>query len=85
MLKLMRKALRPAGFVFFSAFCDESVDRFEDRDRESPLLHAYYETSYLEGLIEGQGWEIVSFEEPASFVQSSFLCKPQACSTQALR
>jgi len=42
MLKLMRKAVRPDGFLFFSAFCDESVDTFEDRVREERLLHVYY-------------------------------------------
>jgi SAM-dependent methyltransferase len=81
MLQLMRKAVRPDGFLFFSAFCDESVDRFEDRDREKSLLLAYYNRSYLGGLIEAGGWEIVSHEEPGPFIQNSFLCKPAASST----
>lgn len=76
MLTLMRKAVRPGGFLFFSAFCDESVDRFEDRDRENPLHHAYYQTSYLEALVQAGGWQMVSYEAPAPFIQSSFLCKP---------
>ena len=28
---LARKTVRPDGFLFFSAFCDDSVDKFEDR------------------------------------------------------
>ena len=76
MLKLMRKTVRPNGFLFFSAFCDESVDTFEDRVREEPLLHAYYKKSYLEGLIEAEGWKIVSYDEPKPFIMSSFLCTP---------
>ena len=30
---LARKVVRPDGFLFFSAFCDDSVDKFEDRYR----------------------------------------------------
>jgi 2-polyprenyl-3-methyl-5-hydroxy-6-metoxy-1,4-benzoquinol methylase len=40
MLRLMRKAVRPDGFLFFSAFCDESLDTFEDRVPGRPLLNA---------------------------------------------
>jgi hypothetical protein len=80
MLKLIRKAVRPDGFLFFSAFCDESVDTFEDRVREEPLLDAYYKKSYLERLIEAEGWKIVSYEEPGPFIMSSFLCRPAASS-----
>src|SRR5713101_3238608 len=80
MLKLMRKAVRPDVFLFFSAFCDESVDMFEDRNREKRLHLAYYKTSYLGGLIEAEGWKIVSYEEPGPFIMSSFLCRPAASS-----
>jgi SAM-dependent methyltransferase len=80
MLRLMRKAVRPHGRLFFSAFCDESVGTFEDRVPESPLLNAYYNASYLERLIETGGWQIISYEEPppyiTNYIANSFLCKP---------
>jgi hypothetical protein len=64
----MWRAATKNGFLFFSAF--------EDRVREEPLLHAYYQKSYLERLIEAEGWKIVSYEEPRPFIMSSFLCRP---------
>ncbi len=57
MLKLMRKTVRPDGFLFLSVFCDESVDTFEDRVRKEPLLYAHHKKSYLERLIEAEGWK----------------------------
>jgi len=52
-------------FSFSRRFCDEPVDTFEDRVCEEPPLHAYYKKSYLEGLIEAEGWKIVSYESRA--------------------
>ena len=42
MLRLMRKVVREKGSLFFTAFCDGAVKRFEDRRPEKPLLNAYY-------------------------------------------
>ena len=76
MLKLMRKAVRPNGFLFFSAFCSESLDTFEDRVPGEPLLNAYYNPSYLQQLVQAEGWKIPSHEEPGAYIQDSFLCRP---------
>ena len=76
MLRLARRAVRPDGFLFFSAFCDDSVDEFEDRVPNKPLLNAYYNRKYLERLINEAKWAVLSYEEPAGYVMSSFLCKP---------
>ena len=76
MLHLTRKVIRREGFLFFSAFCDDSVAKFEDRVPEKPLSQAYYNKRYLEDLIGQAGWALVSWEEPSAYIMSSFLCKP---------
>jgi SAM-dependent methyltransferase len=76
MLHLTRKVVRREGFLFFSAFCDDSVAKFEDRVPEKPLAKAYYNKRYLEDLIGQAGWALVSWQEPAAYIMSSFLCKP---------
>ncbi|MEO6969355.1 MAG: class I SAM-dependent methyltransferase [Chthoniobacterales bacterium] len=76
LLRLMRKAVYPTGFLYFSAFCDDAVDEFEDRVPESPLLNAYYNGKYLEKIIREAGWELQSHAEPAGYILDSFLCKP---------
>jgi hypothetical protein len=75
MLKLIRMTVCQDGFLLFAAFSDESVDTFEDRVRTEPL-HAYHKKSYLEGLIEAEGWKIVSSAEPRPFIPSSSLGRP---------
>jgi SAM-dependent methyltransferase len=74
--RLARMVVRPDGFLFFSAFCDDAIDKFEDRVPGEPLLNAYYNTGYLEGLISEAGWALVSHEGPAGYILDSFLCKP---------
>jgi SAM-dependent methyltransferase len=76
MLRLARKAIRGDGFLFFSAFCDDSVYKFEDRVPGEPLLNAYYNRGYLQHLINKADWALVSHEPPASYIQDSFLCHP---------
>lgn len=74
--RLARKAVRPDGFLFFSAFCDDTVDKFEDRVPERPLLQAYFNKNYLEESLGQAGWAVVSYEKPAGYMMDSFLCKP---------
>jgi len=76
MLRLARKAIRGDGFLFFSAFCDDSVYRFEDRTPGKPLVNAYYNRGYLQHLINEANWALVSYEPPASYIMDSFLCQP---------
>jgi SAM-dependent methyltransferase len=75
--QLARKAVRPRGFLFFSAFCDDAIDEFEDRVPGKPLLQAYYNKSYLQELVRRAGWTIISVEAPNAYMMDSFLCKPR--------
>jgi 2-polyprenyl-3-methyl-5-hydroxy-6-metoxy-1,4-benzoquinol methylase len=77
-LRFTRKAIRPDGFLFFSAFCDDSIDEFDDRVPDRPLLNAYYNKKYLMKLINETGWVLLSYEQPVGYVMDSFLCRPAA-------
>ena len=76
MLRLTRKAIHSDGFLFFSAFCDDSVQGFEDRVPDKPLVNAYYNREYLQHLINEANWALLSYEPPASYIMDSFLCRP---------
>jgi len=77
-LKLLRQHIRPNGKLFFSAFIDNDLDGFEDRVKDSPLLHAYFGRKYMENLITSAGWRIELFHEadPNSFIQHYIVCSP---------
>ncbi|MDB5092033.1 MAG: hypothetical protein JWO85_134 [Candidatus Eremiobacteraeota bacterium] len=76
MLRLLRKPLRPNGTLFFSAFIDDELTGFEDRDKENPLLLATYGRECMESLIESAGWRIDgSFErDQSNWIQHYFVC-----------
>lgn len=78
LLRLMRKHIRPEGFLVFTAFIDEALQGFEDRNEQS-LLHAYYGRTYMEGLIQQNGWEVKAVYPPdeRTIMQTCFVCKPQ--------
>jgi hypothetical protein len=46
-----------------------------------PLLHADHKKSYLEGLIEAEGWKIASYNEPRPFITKFVLIigPPRRC------
>ena len=76
MLVLARHAVRPSGWFFFSAFCDQAIGEFEDRMPNQPLLKAYYNKEYLQRLISEARWEVSSYQERGEYIMSSFLCRP---------
>jgi SAM-dependent methyltransferase len=78
MLRLVRKVVRPLGYLFFTAFCDDSIPQFEDRVPDKPLLKAYYNNRYLENLVNTTGWTLVSYEPPGGYMMDSFLCQSAA-------
>ena len=78
MLRLSRNHIRPDGKLFFSAFIDDDIDEFDDRDPVNTLTYAYYSRRYLESLVEAAGWSVESFAppNPRGWVQSTFVCRP---------
>jgi 2-polyprenyl-3-methyl-5-hydroxy-6-metoxy-1,4-benzoquinol methylase len=77
MLRLLRRHIRGNGKLFFSAFIDEELDGFEDRDRV-PLVNAYYGRRFMDALIAKCGWKIEYFgvRDPKYFIQHHYLCSP---------
>jgi len=75
LLRLTRGLVRPGGYFLFTAFCDRSIEEFEDRVPDKPLLNAYYNPDFLENLIDEAGWTLRSYEPPATYMMDSFLCQ----------
>ncbi len=76
LLQLARKAVRDTGHLFFTAFCDETIESFEDRVPGKPLLNAYYNPLYLQTLLSQTGWTTLSLRPPEHCMMHSFLCRP---------
>ncbi len=78
MLVILRKHIRPAGKLFFSAFIDDDLDGFEDRVPDKPLFTAYYGRGYMTEMIRNSGWRIDSFndKELHNWIQHYIVCSP---------
>jgi SAM-dependent methyltransferase len=79
MLAILRRYVRPKGRLFFTTFIGADVDEFEDRDAPAhPLNRAFYGEAHLRGLVERNGWKMLSSDprDPERFIQHHFLCRP---------
>jgi SAM-dependent methyltransferase len=77
LLTKVRERIRPSGKLLFSAFIDDELDGFEDRDPQ-PLHRAYYGRGYMESLIAKAGWRIDGAypHDPTRFIMEHFVCSP---------
>lgn len=78
LLRILRGHIRDGGFLFFSAFVDDAIERFEDKMPGQPLLRAFFGRRYLHSLIEANGWRIEAEYErdPENYIQNYFVCRP---------
>ena len=76
LLRILRKYIRPNGKLFFSAFIDDDLEGFENRDENG--LAAYYGSTYMRSLVEQTGWKIELFHDKDldNFIQHYLVCAP---------
>lgn len=79
LLYILRRYCRKSGGLLFSAFIDNNIDTFEDRVKDQPLRHAYYNEEYLRQIISKTGWEVKSAFDirPDKHIQHHFVCVPK--------
>ena len=77
LLEKIGERVRPGGKLLFSAFIDDDLDGFEDRDPQ-PLHMAYYGRGLMESLVSKSGWRIDGAYpvDPEHFIQHHFVCSP---------
>lgn len=75
-LAIARRHARRNGQLFFTAFVDDDVERFEERIPHQPLARPTYGEAYLRTLCTENGWLVDSVMAPCEerFVQTSFAC-----------
>ncbi|HEY0396272.1 MAG TPA: class I SAM-dependent methyltransferase [Candidatus Elarobacter sp.] len=78
LLQILRRHVRDGGRLIFTAFLDDALDGFEDRDPEHPLLLATYGTRFMRSLVAGAGWAVDALHrrDPENLVQAHFVCSP---------
>jgi SAM-dependent methyltransferase len=78
LLGILRRYIRPDGYLFFSSFIENDLDGFEDKNPDKPLQQAFYGKEFMTSLILKNNWKIISFSghDPSRFIASAFLCRP---------
>jgi SAM-dependent methyltransferase len=78
LLRILRRHVRDGGRLIFTAFIDDALPGFEDRDPDHPLLLAFFGTSYMRSLIADAGWAVEALHraDEANTVQAHFVCSP---------
>lgn len=79
LLYILRKYIKKDGLLLFSAFIDNTIDTFEDRIKDQPLLTAYYNENYMRQIISRAGWQVKSahHKRPDKSIQNHFVCSPK--------
>jgi SAM-dependent methyltransferase len=75
-LRLLWRYLKPTGRLYFTAFVDDAITRFQDRTEGGRGLLCYFNPGYLRELAARSGW-VVEGAWPAEspVVQGAFACR----------
>jgi SAM-dependent methyltransferase len=77
LLRLIRKHIRPDGYLVFTAFIGGITKEFEDK-HAIHLMNAHYKEDYMKSFINKNGWQIQALYPPdkQEIMQHCFICKP---------
>jgi SAM-dependent methyltransferase len=74
---LVYESVRDGGQLYFTAFTDESVGEYAERDPAAPCHVSTYHPEYLRRLVAGAGWrveDVYPASEP-TVQQAAFVCR----------
>jgi hypothetical protein len=65
---------RCAPRLYFTAFIDDGVDGYVERDPQNIGLMSTYSTARMKEILAGAGWKIEKIFPPGFFQQTAFVC-----------
>jgi SAM-dependent methyltransferase len=74
-LHMLRQHVKHNGRLAFTYFLDETVDMFEDTDKD-PMLLFHYNPRFMERLLEKNRWRLLKTEPPSDLLASVAVCAP---------
>jgi SAM-dependent methyltransferase len=72
---MLYRCVEPGGRLYFTAFTDETVADYIERDPSRPGLLSTYHPDFLVELVRDSGWCVERTYLPAQFQQSAFVCR----------
>jgi SAM-dependent methyltransferase len=75
---MLYRCVSEGGSLYFTAFIDDAVDRYIERDPASKGLLSTYHPDRLVEITEGSGWIVCDVFPCSPFQQTAFVCRKQA-------
>jgi SAM-dependent methyltransferase len=72
---LLWECVVPKGGLYFTAFTDEAIDEYIERDPDQVCLLSTYNPDYLIDLLEESGWLVEKIYPLSKFQQTAFVCQ----------
>jgi SAM-dependent methyltransferase len=72
---MLHRCVKPGGGLYFTAFIDETVLDYIERDPSRPGLLSTYHPDFLFDLVTKSGWRVERTYLPARFQQAAFVCR----------
>jgi len=75
---MLHRCVKPGGGLYFTAFIDETVPGYVERDPALPGLLSTYHPDFLLELVSDAGWRVERTYLPEQFQQAAIICRKPA-------
>jgi SAM-dependent methyltransferase len=72
---MLYRCVSEGGSLYFTAFTDETVDGYSERDRANPSMMSTYNSERLLEILEKSGWTALDAFPASSLEQTVFVCR----------
>ena len=72
---MLHRCVRHGGGLYFTAFIDETIADYIERDPSRPGLLSTYHPDFLLELVSNSGWRVERTFFPSQFQQAAFVCR----------
>jgi len=74
-LTMLQACVPVGGALYFTAFVEENVQSYAERDPQKPRILSTYHPEFLVSLVEQCGWEVSAMYAKTALQQTAFVCR----------
>jgi SAM-dependent methyltransferase len=72
---MLYRCVSAGGSLYFTAFADETVDEYTEREPAAPGVLSTYHPERLLEMVENAGWVVLDVFPPSKLEQTAFVCR----------
>lgn len=74
LLRMLHACVRPGGQLYFTAFLDEAIEAYVDKEAGQPRAWTSYNPDFLIGLVAECGWAVKAIYAGSVLHQPALVC-----------